>query len=373
MRWNGLLPLIFASLGLAQVKDTSPRELDLLISQTREEICPEKRLDYVAVYGETVDSVLVLKGETSHAVFRDSLVVRSRRVFPRVQDAITLLPAPSLGKKTRGILRVSTGFLRRQPDHDMEMISQGLLGEPVTLLKRRGAFYFIKLEDGYLGWMESASVQEMDQEEFSRWQAMDQVIYLGRVATIYSEKNERSDPISDIVGGCRVARLKKQGKWMLVQLPDGRTGYLRTEQVSDYRTFRLQPQPSAERLVQTARQFIGIPYLWGGNSAKGFDCSGLTRIVYQLHHIALPRDANMQVHAGSPVAFDSTYQQLKPADLLFFGANPQRITHVALYIGNRQFIHSDGLVRINSFNPADKNYSNHRVKGLQAVRRILSQ
>ncbi len=373
MRWNGLLLLIFASLSLAQIKDTSPRELDLLIGQTRDEICPEKRLDYVAVYGEMVDSVLVLKGETSHAVFRDSLVARSRRLFARVRDSITLLPAPSLAAKTHGVLRVSTGYLRRQPDHDMEMISQGLLGEPVTLLKRRGAFYFCKLEDGYLGWMENASVQEMDQAAFNRWQAMDHVIYLGRVATIYSEKNERSDPVSDIVGGCRVAKLKKQGNWLLVQMPDGRTGYLRTDQVSDYRTFCRQPQPKAEDLAQTARKFIGIPYLWGGNSAKGFDCSGLTRTVFQLHHIALPRDANMQVHAGSPVAFDSTYQQLQPADLLFFGADPQRITHVALYLGNGRFIHSDGLVRINSFNPADGNYSVHRVKGLQAVRRILSR
>ncbi|OPZ68023.1 MAG: NlpC/P60 family protein [bacterium ADurb.Bin478] len=73
------------------------------------------------------------------------------------------------------------------------------------------------------------------------------------------------------------------------------------------------------------------------------------------------------------MTFDSTYQQLRPADLLFFGADPQRITHVALYLGHGRFIHSDGLVRINSFNPADKNYSGHRVKGLQAVRRILNQ
>jgi len=79
----------------------------------------------------------------------------------------------------------------------------------------------------------------------------------------------------------------------------------------------------------------------------------------------------MQALAGRPVELDSTYSHLQPGDLLFFGPKVERITHVAMYLGDRRFIHSDGMVRINSFDPKDKDYSHYRVRGLRVARRFL--
>ncbi len=85
-------------------------------------------------------------------------------------------------------------------------------------------------------------------------------------------------------------------------------------------------------------------------------------MIYKLNGVSLPRDANMQSKVGRPVAIDSSYSQLKPGDLLFFGTRPEAVDHVAMYIGRSQFIHSNGQVKVNSLNPKDPDYSAYRVK-----------
>lgn len=371
MRRSVLFLVILAGSVFSQVKETCPRDMDVLITNARQELCPEPRLEYVALYCESMDSTIVLKGESSHAAVCDSILKRTSRLYSRVRNEMIVLPHPALGEKSYGVMRLSTGHLRRHADHDMEMISQGLLGETVQLLKRYGMFYFCKLSDGYLGWMEGFSVQEMNRQEYDSWQAAAKVIFMQGVGLIYSEKNTKSNPVSDIVAGCLVIKKKQEGGWIRVALPDGREGYLPKNQVMDYSEFSKQPQAGENELVKTAMSYLGHPYLWGGNSPKGYDCSGFTKTIYRLHGIELPRDANMQAQAGQPVELDSAYSHLKPGDLLFFGPKTERITHVGMYIGDRRFIHCDGMVRINSFNPKDENYSEYRVRGLRVAKRFL--
>lgn len=372
LKRQGWLLLVIFCASLGAQEQPIEQKVKNIIDQVDQEVVRDHRLELFKVSSKVHGDSVLIHGETTMAQARDSLVQRLRRSIPLViADGIAVLPDASLGSRTQGVITVSTAPLRRGPDVDYEMTSQGILGEQVRIYKEEGLFYLIKLSDGYLGWMMSSFIQPMDEKELSAWQHRPKVVYMEKVGDIYSQRDEDSYPVSDVVLGAEMAVIAKKGKWLQVMLPDGRSGWVRTRTTMAEEKFKARPKPTPQQLVHTARRFTGYPYLWGGLSPKGLDCSGLTRLVYKINGILLPRDANMQVKAGVAVNYDSTFQSLQPGDLLFFGRSIDKITHVAMYIGDYKFIHSDGMVRINSFNPRDPEYSAYRVKYLQAARRIL--
>ena len=116
-----------------------------------------------------------------------------------------------------------------------------------------------------------------------------------------------------------------------------------------------------KELIETAKTFLGFPYLWGGTSAKAVDCSGFTSMVYYMNGIVLQRDASQQTKYGKEITTDYNWGKLQAGDLLFFGRKvsdslPERVTHVAIYIGDTEFIHASGKVRINSMDSSRKNF-----------------
>ena len=121
-----------------------------------------------------------------------------------------------------------------------------------------------------------------------------------------------------------------------MRLPSGETAYVQSGDVRLVDAAAPRPRGSEADLVATARRFTGVPYLWGGMSAHGVDCSGLTSRVYAVNGVDLPRDADMQF--DDPRARPVERADLRQGDLVFFGQ--KKITHVGLYVGDGRFINA---------------------------------
>ncbi len=166
-----------------------------------------------------------------------------------------------------------------------------------------------------------------------------------------------------------------KGGFYQVQYPDGREAFVKKTdglKVSDWLNSSML---TGERIVQAAKQLIGVPYLWGGTSTKGLDCSGFTRQVYFMHGVILARDASQQVRYCRLIDDTGDFNDALPGDLVFFGTkatvgNPmERVVHVGIYLGNKRFIHASDYIRINSFDPADPLYDvyNNRLRLLDTL------
>jgi cell wall-associated NlpC family hydrolase len=162
-------------------------------------------------------------------------------------------------------------------------------------------------------------------------------------------------------------------------LPSGKTGFVPSEQLKIHNGFRsiaigegsadsISPE-TTEAIIAQAEKLLGVPYLWGGMSAKGVDCSGMVRIAHIMNGILLPRNASQQVKCGERVDL----KDLERGDLVFFGTpatdeKPMKITHVGIYLGGNKIIHSSHRVRINSLIPGDEDYYENSHRLVAAIR-----
>jgi len=127
--------------------------------------------------------------------------------------------------------------------------------------------------------------------------------------------------------GTRLPLVSRSAHDVVVRTPQGLVGHLDPGDVTSYRSASAIPAPTGATIVATARLFLGVHYLWGGTSAFGLDCSGLLELIYRPHGTAIPRDADAQARAGTPISRAA----LRPGDLVFYG-HPT-VSHVALYTG----------------------------------------
>ena len=270
------------------------------------------------------------------------------------------------------IVNISSNFVREKPDYESPLLTQSLMGSVYEVKDSCG--YWKKISDPgfYEGWVTDLGLAYMNDRQKDAYLEAPKYICTAKHSCIYSKPDAESEPVCDFSMGDLVRKMRNfSGNFREVILPSGVTGWVDVADVEDFRGWAETRTLDAESIVRTAKSFLGVPYMWGGNTSKYFDCSGLSHFTYRMCGVLLPRDAKDQINTGRKIPVD--LRKMQAGDLVFFGRKADggktvKVTHVAIYIGDGKIIHSSHLVRINSLREGDPDYYRKEIVG---VRRII--
>jgi len=343
--------------------DRTQAGLEVLLDSLKSEFVPDPRLEYWDISLVNIDNRLVLEGALASKKAYKAVVSSIDALFPSVDNHLVLLPEEGDGRLVNGLVNNSVTHLRREPSSRAEMVSQALLGTPVRILKEEEEKRLIQLPDGYFGWINVNEVHFMNAEELVRYRDTPKIVFHSHYGKAYSEPEESSMPVADLVAGCMLLALSEKGAFYQVEYPDGRLAWVKKEEARPAKAFFNQ-NPTGSGVIATALAYNGIPYLWGGVSSKNLDCSGLVSNVFFMNGIQMPRDADQQSLCGREISTSYVSDGLEAGDLLFFGrkaraGEKERVTHVGLYMGDGEFIHASGYrdrVGINSMDSSQLHF-----------------
>ena len=355
---------------------TIPVEVVQLSDSLKQRYAPDKRVALFDVDYSFSGNNVMLRGVTTSAEAKSILLKELSKKGYVLMDCLQVLPdEKGLEGKVYGIINVSVANLRADPDFSSEMMTQGLMGMPVNVLQNAG-WYRIQTPDNYIAWVHRVGVHPVTKEELAAWNHAEKIVVTSHYGFVYSEPNEASQTVSDVVAGNRLKWEDSKGAFYKVTYPDGRKGYISKSISMPEKKWRANLKQDAGSIIRTAHTLMGVPYLWAGTSSKGIDCSGFMRTILFMHDIIIPRDASQQAYVGEHIDINSDFSNLQPGDLIFFGrkATPERkerVVHVGMYIGDKRFIHSQGDVHISGFDPADELFDEYNLGRLLFATRIV--
>lgn len=236
----------------------------------------------------------------------------------------------------KGICMVTVAPVRAESSDKAEIVTEILFGESADILEVNKNWTKIKMHyDGYEGWMDTKQIKPVSDEELAK----------RKVALI-------TEDFSSV--------LMNDGKTLLSMGSEVEFPVVASRRSHDIR----------ESVALTAREFLNVPYLWGGKSFFAVDCSGFTQLVYKIHNIKLPRDTYQQAEVGEPLTF---VEESQPGDLAFFENPEGKIIHVGIMLENQKIIHASGKVRIDILDSTgifNKELNSHTHK-LRVIKNVL--
>lgn len=253
-------------------------------------------------------------------------------------------PKPAPGRL--GVIIRNVVALRAKPEDKSEQITQALIGQPVYAEGGQGDWIFVQTWDSYRGWVRADRVRMLDGRDTPYASTGPVAIMRELFVDIFTEPFERADVITKATISTEIEVARVTDEWVELRLPNGRLGFIRRHDAKlvDKDTAQAIWLPVPSKLAETAMRFVGIPYLWGGTSPFGIDCSGFVQLVYRIHNVTLLRDAHMQ--ATDTRGTWISKNDLSTGDLMFFGkpkkTGPERFTHVGMVLDRERFIHSCG-------------------------------
>jgi hypothetical protein len=354
-------------------------ELQNVSDTLKAEYAPDKRVALFDINFEHVGNAIIASGITDSKEAHQKLVASLKSLDIAFTNNIRVLPDTVVGTKMFAVAKNSVINIRSAPKHSAELGTQGLLGMSLKILDKEGDFYRIQTPDSYISWVDKGGIHKMDQIEFDTWNAAKKVIFTKNFGYVYATKDSNSTIISDISLGGILKYMSEDACFFEVKYPDNRTGFIKKNESFIYKNWLQQLQPSQESVEVIAKKMDGFPYLWGGTSSKGIDCSGFTKMVYLMNGFVIPRDASQQVNAGKTVDTNLTFENLEKGDLLFFGTKAtetkkQRVVHVGIWLGNNkmEFIHASGNVHMSSMDATQSNYDEFNKNRYLGSKRYLN-
>lgn len=363
-------------------KEKTEATFNDIFTQVKNEYAPDRRLKTFEAKLEVSAKAdtIVLRGSTTEPSAKETLLAKLSEAGIEALDSMITLPSPALGEKTWGVTNQSAVNFRYAPSYSSESATQTVMGAPLQILEKRGGWTRAVTPEGYIAWVSSGSVATMNESDFNSWRDAQKVIVTTYYTLFRAGASESSAVIADGIMGNIVKVVAAAGSYIKVMLPDGREAFVQKQHTAPFAEWVASRKPTQENIIATARQFVGFPYMWGGTSIKAMDCSGFTKTVYFLNGVILERDASQQALTGEDVDISKNFDNLTAGDLLFFGSKAtddkkERITHVGIFIGGGEFIHSATSVRINSLIPEAANYydgSNRLVRANRILTKIDS-
>ncbi|MDN3644321.1 C40 family peptidase [Lutimonas halocynthiae] len=340
---------------------------------------PDKRVAIYDLQFELENDKLIVSGETDQEKALTDLVESLSRKGIKIENQTTILPDASVGSFYYAVVNNSVANIRSNPKHSGELATQAILGMPLKVLKIDGDFYLVQTPDAYISWVDHGGVTLLTRAQFESWNKSPKIIFTNTFGFVYKEPHDELHKISDIVMGAQLSLLEETKDYYKVGYPDKRQGYLKKSESQVYENWIANTQASGSLIELYAKELLGVPYLWGGTSTKGMDCSGFTKTVYLMNGYVIPRDASQQIMAGENVDPELAFNNLQKGDLMFFGkkatdSTRQRVTHVGIWLDNGQgeFIHASGRVKMGSINSESSLYDEHNTNRYLGSRRYLN-
>lgn len=327
-----------------------------VVDAVKARLAPDKRqIIYDVTVEPASDDRVLIDGIISEALVADSLVAALDAARLSYVNSLVVSPADRWA-----LPKIAVANMRTTPGHGAEMASQALMGMPLRLLEKQGDWWRVQSPDGYIAWVVDNSLAFKTYDEMKKWRSAPRVV----VTSIYQTRAYNSpsatgvrEVVTDLVNGdiVELASSKAEKGRLRVILPDGREGWVASADVTPIVDWAAQ-NFDAQRILDMAYSMEGQPYLWGGTSTKSLDCSGLAKVSYLSNGIILRRDASQQALTGRRIEARD-WRDCRAGDLLFFGnAKTGRVTHVAIYDSNGDYVHSSGRVKRNSVDPTSPTY-----------------
>ena len=359
MKYNVILAAAFAIAAFpasvaAADKLAAAREI---INEVKSQMAPDSRQVVAEISASKLPSgAIVLRGATSEAGVRAEAIRRMAAAGIDIADSITVYPTDRWAQ-----VRLSAASLRTRGAHAGEMATQALMGTPLRVLQSGGDWWRVQTPDGYIAYIPSSSVVEKTPAQMRAWRGAKRFIVtsLDQVKAYNSPTaTGPRDVVTDLVNGCIVTipegRPNIVNRRYHIELPDGREAYVDASALKNIDQWAAQTF-NPELILDVAYSLEGTPYLWGGTSTKAVDCSGLAKTAYFANGIIPMRDASQQALTGTRIEAEN-WRDCRAGDLLFFGTRAGKVTHVAIYDSNGDYVHSSGRVKRNSVDPTNPSY-----------------